>query len=308
MAARKREAAIDILQGGLDVQRVGRTYVLRLTYESPDPRSPPISRPHSGTLHRSTRRCLRPNAKYTATRRASTWLRTHRRASPAVLRRRPRRPEIPQRERPLADGHGPRVPAAAQRDQHPADGGASPDGPVQGAARPDRADHQGRAHRRPRQRRARQHDDHQLRAKYLDAARRQSEIRQQARTGPYPSRAPTCRNAGIRAADLRRATSHRGELSQHLRRFAGARALAGGEPVGGDGRQRRRQHAAGSPARTGARGGSLSRPLRRLPVPALPADGQQQSFPITDARVISAAQVPDKPSRRARRWSSPCSR
>ncbi|RIX98507.1 polysaccharide biosynthesis tyrosine autokinase [Aureimonas flava] len=69
-SAQRREAAIDILQGGLDVQRVGRTYVLRLTFDSPDP----VLASNIARAFGSAYLDDQLQAKYAATRRASSWL------------------------------------------------------------------------------------------------------------------------------------------------------------------------------------------------------------------------------------------
>lgn len=69
-AAQRRERAIDILQGNLDVQRVGRTYVLRLSYDSPDPALASSIARGFGSAYLDDQL----QAKYTASRRASSWL------------------------------------------------------------------------------------------------------------------------------------------------------------------------------------------------------------------------------------------
>ncbi|MBB3938018.1 polysaccharide biosynthesis tyrosine autokinase [Aureimonas phyllosphaerae] len=68
--AARRDAAIDNLQANVDVARVGQTYVLRLTYTSPDAAlSARIARAY-GSAYLDDQL----QAKYAATRRASTWL------------------------------------------------------------------------------------------------------------------------------------------------------------------------------------------------------------------------------------------
>ncbi|WP_244492665.1 polysaccharide biosynthesis tyrosine autokinase [Aureimonas sp. AU22] len=69
-SAQRRETAINILQNNLDVQRVGRTYVLRLSYDSPDPVLASSIARGFGSAYLDDQL----QAKYAATRRASSWL------------------------------------------------------------------------------------------------------------------------------------------------------------------------------------------------------------------------------------------
>lgn len=66
----KRLAAIQILQSNIEVERVGRTYVLNISYTSP---SPDLARQVAGAIA-DAYLVDKLNSKYEATRRASDWM------------------------------------------------------------------------------------------------------------------------------------------------------------------------------------------------------------------------------------------
>ena len=292
MAARRREAAIDILQGGLDVQRVGRTYVLRLTYESPDP----ALAANIATAFGSAYLDDQLQAKYTATRRASTWLQDR----IAELRQQSYDADLAVQKFRNENGllqTGTGLVSQQQLSEINTQLTAARAQTAQSKAQLDQIEQiikDGRTD-------ALVNDAlvsttiNTLRAKYLDAARRQSEIA--SKLGPDHIQA-----VRLRAEMQEYERLIFGELRRIAESYRSTYAVS-------QERERSLEASLSEVTAVNADDNTLQVRLRELEREAeayralyddflqrYQQTVQQQSFPITDARVISTAQVPDKPS------------